>query len=284
MQEPMTNVKKAVGYIRVSTKSQEDSGIGLAWQADEIRSAARESGYVVDHIFEDTHTGRGTRSVVRRNGLQDAIDIASRDGIPIIVSGVDRLSRHSKTLDDLLLKGLLDVKVARDGKLLDYRHDSAAGLFEQQKGDLIAKRTKAALAVLKASGVKLGNPASISTAAAIAKSRKTRSLRSADVVRDISDFLAKNPHFASKKLPALVSALNDAKIRTGWGREWTGAALRKPLSDARKELEVRAELEFDDVPFKEVSVALSDQPINVETQSAVAQADHYESVKDFGRF
>ena len=284
MQEPMKNVKKAVGYIRVSTKSQEVSGVGLGWQADEIRSAARQSGYVLDHIFEDTHTGRGSRSVVRRNGLQDAIDMARRDGIPIIVSGVDRLSRHSKTLDDLLLQGLIDVKVARGGVLLDYRHDSAAGLLEQQKGDLIAQKTKEALARKKASGVKLGNLASISTAAAIANSRKTRSLRSADVVRDIADFLAKNPHLASKKVPALVSALNDAKIRSGWGRVWTCAALRKPLSDARKELEVRAELDADHMPFKEVSIALSDQPVIVETQDAAARADHYESVKDFGRF
>lgn len=249
MQVYMNKVKKAVGYIRVSTKRQEDSGIGLAWQTDEIRIAACRFGYLLDHIYEDTHTGRGNHSLVRRNGLQDAIDEARREGIPIIVSGVDRLSRHSRTLDDLLLQSLIEVKIARNGKLMDYRYDSDAGALEQQKGDLISQRTKKALALLKASGVKLGNVASISTDAAIANSRRTRSFRSAEVVRNIADFLAKDPALASKKRPALVSALNDAKIRTGWDREWTDAALRKPLSDARKELAVRVELELDDAKY-----------------------------------
>ena len=284
MPKPRMTVKKAVGYIRVSTKDQDDSGVGLAWQAEEIRLAARQSGYVLDQIFEDAHTGRGSASVVRRNGLQDAIEIARRDGIPIIVSGVDRLSRHSKTLDDLLLQGLIDVKVAKEGKLLDYRHDIASGLLEQQKGDLISRKTKEALARRKASGVKLGNPASISSAAAIANSLKTRSLRSADVVRDIADFLEKHPLLASKRVPALVSALNDTNIRSGWGREWTAAALRKPLSSARRELEVRAELEFDDVPFSEVSVEPSKELNLFEALTSNPHAEHYRNVKDFGRF
>lgn len=249
MQEYNSNVKKAVGYIRVSTQSQENSGVGLEWQAYEIRTAARRSGYVVDRIFEDTHTGRSSRSVVRRSGLQDAIDEALREGIPIIVAEIDRLSRHSKSLDGILLKKLINVKIARKGKLLDYRYDSGAGALEQLKGDLIARRTKEALALKKASGAKLGNVASISTDAAKANSQKTRSLRSANVVRNIADYLAKHPALASKKVPALVSALNAAKIRTGWDREWTDAALRKPLLEARKELEVRTELELENTEY-----------------------------------
>ena len=79
MQDYMNKVKKAVGYIRVSTKRQEESGIGLAWQTDEIRFAACQFGYLLDHIYEDTHTGRGNHSLVRRNGLQDAIDEARRE-------------------------------------------------------------------------------------------------------------------------------------------------------------------------------------------------------------
>lgn len=71
----MGEVKKAVGYIRVSTKSQGESGVGLACQTDEIKSAARNSGYFVEQVFEDTHTGRGKRSALQRPGLQDAIKL-----------------------------------------------------------------------------------------------------------------------------------------------------------------------------------------------------------------
>ena len=88
---------------------------------------------------------------------------------------------------------------------------------------LISQRTKVTLAFKKASGVKLGKLSSISTDAAIANSRKTRSLRSAEVVRNISDFLAKHSALPSKRVPALVSALYDEKIPTGRDRELLGS-------------------------------------------------------------
>ena len=134
------------------------------------------------------------------------------------------------------------------------------------------------LAFKKASGVKIGNLASISTDAAIANSRKTRSLRSAEVVRNIADFLAKHPALPSKKVPALVSALYDEKIPTGRGREWTVAALRKPLSYARKELAVRAEFEFDDAPFSDLFSTLPTQHASIETQASGDDANYYRKI------
>ena len=282
MEEFIREGGKAVGYVRVSTRSQGDSGVGLAWQAEEIMAAAHNFGYLVEQVFEDTHTGRGKRSALQRPGLQDTLEVARREAVPIIVTGIDRLSRDAKTLEDLFLEGLITVLVAKDGRLVDYKFDKVAAAIEQKRGDLISRRTKEALARKKAAGVKLGNPASLPDATR--NSRKMRSLRSAEVVRKIADFLAKNPQLASQSVPALVKALNDAKIRTGWGREWTPTALRTPLKAAREELSVRADLD-DDGDLSE-GMGLADAGVQQVDEDTAANEirDHYKTVEGFGRF
>lgn len=61
-------------------------------------------------------------------------------------------------------------------------------------------------------------------------------------------------------------------------------SFEEPLSEARKELAVRADLELDDIPFSEVLSILPNQQISIETQLSGNDADFYKSKKDLRHF
>lgn len=67
-------MKKAVGYVRVSTKRQSREGVSLETQKDKIRVWASMNDYELIGIEEDPgYSGGG---IDNREGLQRAMDIA----------------------------------------------------------------------------------------------------------------------------------------------------------------------------------------------------------------
>ena len=81
-----------VGYIRVSTSEQADSGAGLEAQRAAITSEAVRRGWQLVHVFEDA--GASGKSLNDRRGLQralEAVEAGMADGL--VVAKLDRLSR-----------------------------------------------------------------------------------------------------------------------------------------------------------------------------------------------
>lgn len=232
--------KLAVGYIRVSTQEQADGGNGLNAQAEQIREWATSHGYNVDRICEDTHTGKGPDSLVQRLGLQDAIKIAETEGIAIVVTSVDRLTRHDATLQHLLKKKKLRVISIKDDLRLDHSYKGSAGVDAKKEGDRISASTKKKHARQKASGVQLGNVSSLP--AARKNSRKSRSDKSHDLVLEIADYLQAHPGDERLSRRALAEKLNAAGSRSSRGLEWTEWSLRKFHNSAKEEILVRDEL------------------------------------------
>jgi DNA invertase Pin-like site-specific DNA recombinase len=158
-----TDPKRAVGYLRVST---EDQNLGPEAQRAAIELWASRSGVTVTSWHVDQGVSGGA-SIDSRPGLLAAIDAAgeSKAGL-LVVAKRDRLAR------DVMLAAMTEQLLARQGA----RVVSAAGegteggsdepaaqlmrtlvdAFAQYERALIRSRTKAALAVKRARGQRVG--------------------------------------------------------------------------------------------------------------------------------
>lgn len=156
---------KAIGYIRVSTQEQAQSGLGLEAQAVAIRAEATRRGWDLEIIADEGESG----SKVDRPGLLIVKDkLARGEAQALIVAKQDRLMRSSLGWAQI-------VSESKDQKwsliCLDINLDTASPMGEcmgtilaaiaQLELEQIRKRTKDALAVKKAQGSRLGRPATM---------------------------------------------------------------------------------------------------------------------------
>lgn len=156
---------KAIGYIRVSTQEQAQSGLGLEAQAVAIRAEATRRGWDLEIIADEGESG----SKIDRPGLLIAKDALARgEAQALIVARQDRLMRSSLGWAQI-------VSQSKDQKwsliCLDINLDTASPMGEcmgsilaavaQFELESIRKRTKDALAVKKSQGYRLGRPATM---------------------------------------------------------------------------------------------------------------------------
>jgi DNA invertase Pin-like site-specific DNA recombinase len=152
---------QVVGYARVSTNEQGESGAGLEAQRAAIATACEQRGWKLTTIHEDIASGK-TRK--RRPGLDAAVAACERgeaDGL--IAAKLDRVSRsvldyaalHEHARKKKFAVVTLDVGVdstTPEGELFVNMLIS----FAQFERRVIGARTKAALAIKRDQGVKLG--------------------------------------------------------------------------------------------------------------------------------
>ena len=87
-------MKRAIGYLRVSTKEQGRSGLSLAAQRFDIESFGAREGLRVRSWYQDIQTGAGKDPLPLRPGLAAALKEAKAAHCPLIVSRLDCLSRN----------------------------------------------------------------------------------------------------------------------------------------------------------------------------------------------
>lgn len=172
--DTMSRVKKAsnkaerlvIGYVRVSTDEQTESGAGLEAQRRAIIGECERNGWTLVAIIEDA--GLSAKSL-NRPGLREALDTLTTGGANVLMAAkLDRLSRSTRDVCEL---GDMASYYGFDLSLLDARIDtttphgraqlSMMATFAQLERELIGLRTREALAVKKAQGVKLGRSQSI---------------------------------------------------------------------------------------------------------------------------
>lgn len=152
MKAPMTNKAQptAVGYLRVSTTKQEDSGLGLGAQRAAIEALAAARGMRIVGWFEDVQSG----TAEEREGLMRALAACRRFRATLIVKRLDRLSRkmsHALRLTEDNNVLLADTPNASPLEV------KMRALIAAEEAELIARRTREAMALLKARGVLLGS-------------------------------------------------------------------------------------------------------------------------------
>ena len=210
--------QRFIAYERVSTARQSASGLGLEAQRNTIGAFAANRGADVLARFTEVESGRKSN----RPELGRAIHLAKVTGATLIIAKLDRLSRDAAfrlTLRDSGVRFLAcDMPEANDLTV------GIMALVAQQEREAISRRTKEALAVAKARGVKLGNP---NGAAALRREGKGGvALRAAvarnadDYARDLAPVLQDIRDAGHVSLRAMAAELNRRGMMTRRGGKW----------------------------------------------------------------
>ncbi len=155
---------RVIGYVRVSTAKQAESGLGAAAQRDAIERWAQQQGATVAAVHADEGVS-GASEALDRDGLIDAIGDLKR-GDTLVVAKRDRLARDpfvAGGIERMVAKrGARIVSVAGEGT--DHAADDPAGMLMRGIVDLFAAyermlaqvRTRAALRAKAKSGGRVG--------------------------------------------------------------------------------------------------------------------------------
>lgn len=213
-------MKKAIIYRRVSTSEQGKSGLGLDGQLATLERFCAAEGFEVVDGFVDVASGK--LAVEDRLGLAGALDAARRLGCPVIVAKLDRLSRDVAFISGLMARRVPFIVAELGADVDPFVLHLYASLAEKERR-LISERTKAALAVKKASGVVLGNRTNLADAQA--KGRVSRELASVEFAQKMMG------HFGNLRegmsLNAIAAHLNQVGVPTIRGGKWTAKAVSR---------------------------------------------------------
>lgn len=155
-QETKTRV---IGYVRVSTEEQAQSGLSLAAQRERITAYCDLYDLELIAVYEDA--GASAKSLDRA-GLQAALDAVKNTGAGLVVAKLDRLTRSVVDAGELLETALRGRQLISVGEQIDTATASGRMVYNvlisiaQWEREAVSERTKAALAQKKAKGEAAG--------------------------------------------------------------------------------------------------------------------------------
>jgi len=221
----------AVAYLRVSTRQQQRSGLGIeAQRATIARFAETENIQIIaEHV--ETETGKGADALDRRPQLAAALAAARNAKGCVLVSKLDRLSRDVAFVSGLMAQRVPFI-VAELGRDADpFMLHLYAALAEKERR-LISERTKAALAVRKASGSKLGNQTNLREAGNLGR---TTAIAVADYhAKRLMPLLRTLRNEGAVTTGAVTRSLNERTVLTPRGSRWHVSSVANLLSRAQK--------------------------------------------------
>lgn len=146
----MANGKAIIGYVRVSTQKQGDSGLGLEGQEHALHGYAQTTGGPLLRTYKEVETGKRND----RPELAKALAHAKRSGATLVIAKLDRLARNVHFVSGLMESGV-DF-VACDNPHANKLTIHILAAIAEHEAEAISQRTKAALAAYKARGGTLG--------------------------------------------------------------------------------------------------------------------------------
>jgi DNA invertase Pin-like site-specific DNA recombinase len=139
-----------IGYLRVSTKGQGESGLGIQAQRAAVETYAKQTGATLIFCYTEVESGK----VADRPDLARALAHARRSKATLVVAKLDRLARNVAFLSALMDSTVPFVACDNPHANRLTLHILAA--VAEAEALAISQRTKAALAAYKAKGGKLG--------------------------------------------------------------------------------------------------------------------------------
>ena len=157
----MSERQHMLGYVRVSTEEQTESGLGLEAQVEAIHDAAERRGWTVDILADAGCSGKQVNPELRR-GL-DLLVAGRADGL--VVTKMDRLARsvaHAAEIIDMAKAqgwNLVTLNIGLDlttptGRAMAHM----LATFAELEREMIRSRIKDAFAAKKRRGEPVGRP------------------------------------------------------------------------------------------------------------------------------
>ena len=222
---------RAVGYVRVSTTQQAETGVSLDTQTEKIRAMAVVQDAELDDVIIDA--GASAKDLNRPGLVRVLALVEKRHVDAVIVAKLDRLTRSVRDLGELLerfeRRGVSLVSVAES---LDT--GTAAGRLvlnvmasvSQWEREVIGERTREALAHKKSQGQRIGT---VPFGYALADDGRTL-VQQPDEQATLSLLLEYRA--AGFSLRAIATELNRRGLRTRSGVAWRHEYVRNLLITA----------------------------------------------------
>ncbi len=152
--------KNVIGYARVSTRDQAESGVSLASQRQKIEAYATMHDLDLIEIIEDA--GHSAKTL-DRPGMARLLKLIGRKAVSVVVvAKLDRITRSVRDLGDLV--ELFKRSGVEFASVADHIDTSTAagrlvlnvmGSVSQWEREAIGERTSDALAVMRANGQRI---------------------------------------------------------------------------------------------------------------------------------
>jgi DNA invertase Pin-like site-specific DNA recombinase len=222
-------MQQVVTYIRVSTAQQGKSGLGVEAQRAALARFVEAEGCEVLAEFVEVETGKGADAIDRRPQLAAALAMARKGKAAVLVAKLDRLSRDVAFISDLMARRVAFIVAELGADADPFMLHLYAALAEKER-NLIANRTRAALAVRKTQGVKLGNRVNLTAAGA--KGAETQRAGADAFAANVLPIVRQIQAAGVTTARAIATALNDRGVRTARGGEWHDSTVRNLLARA----------------------------------------------------
>jgi DNA invertase Pin-like site-specific DNA recombinase len=229
-------VAEIIGYLRVSTKRQGESGLGLEGQRTAVEAHAQRTGARIAAWYTEVETGKRSD----RPELARALAHARRAKATLTVAKLDRLARNVAFTSALMRSGA-DF-VACDNPHANKLTIHILAAVAEDEAERISQRTKAALAAAKARGEQLGSArpghwdgreearlAGLQTARLA--SAKVRTKNAAEAYSDLAPIVAEL-RGKGLSLAAIADELNKQGHTTRRGKPWNAVQVSRVLERA----------------------------------------------------
>lgn len=205
-------MKAYVSYIRVSTKRQGQSGLGLEAQQEAVKSFLHGSGGHLLAEFREVETGAEDE----RPQLGQALALARKARATLLIAKLDRLSRSAPFL--LSLRDSDTEFTCCDMPTADRFTIGIFALLAEKEREMISERVRAALAAAKRRGTKLGNPSPLGALNLAWRARKQACHAFA---ASMAPILAELRSTGLTRAEDLAQALNRRGYSTSMKRPWS---------------------------------------------------------------
>ena len=211
---------KAIAYTRRSTDTEESQVHSLKAQKKEILDYARKNNIEIVACFSESISGK----IKERPEFIKAVTMAKKENMPVIAKSLSRIGRNASQV--LNIMDDIELIITDYGKSVDKDFLSLMAVINQIEVRAISKRTKSALALLKAQGVKLGNTTNLIDAQNLGRQSQ---------IKNADEFAMKLAPMVMNDIRPTTMArqLNEIGVKTQRGKKWTTGGiqnLRKRIS------------------------------------------------------
>jgi len=214
-----------ISYLRVSTKQQGRSGLGIEAQRETVTQFLNGGDWKLLGEYVEVESGKKAD----RPKLQAALDRCKLTGATLVIAKLDRLSRDAHFLLGMQRSGVHFV--CADMPDANSLTVGIMALVAQQEREMISQRTKAALAAAKARGVTLGCPNGARHLRQFGNELGVKAIKSnadarAESLRTTVQDIQRGGVIS---LAGIAHELNAQQIKTARGGKWHPSSIRRLL-------------------------------------------------------